>query len=62
ASLVPPMCAAAVAVGCDGLILEVHPDPSKAMSDGAQTITPDIFAKTMATCHKVADALGLKME
>jgi 3-deoxy-7-phosphoheptulonate synthase len=62
ASLVPPMCAAAVAVGCDGLILEVHPDPSKALSDGAQTITPDVFAETMTTCRKVADALGLKME
>jgi 3-deoxy-7-phosphoheptulonate synthase len=62
ASLVPPMCAAAVATGCDGLILEVHPDPSKARSDGAQTLTPKVFAETMATCHKVADALGLTME
>ena len=62
ASLVPPMSAAAVAAGCDGLILEVHPDPSKAMSDGAQTLTPEVFAETMATCHKVTEALGLKME
>ena len=62
ASLVPPMSAAAVAAGCDGLILEVHPDPSKAMSDGAQTLTPEVFAETMVTCHKVADAVGLKME
>ncbi|MDF1742640.1 MAG: 3-deoxy-7-phosphoheptulonate synthase, partial [Gimesia sp.] len=38
ASLVPPMCAAAIAAGCDGLILEVHPDPSRAMSDGAQSL------------------------
>lgn len=58
ASLVPPMCAASVAVGCDGLILEVHPDPSKAVSDGAQSLTPDAFDKTMIECRKVAEALG----
>ncbi|WP_339730679.1 3-deoxy-7-phosphoheptulonate synthase [uncultured Gimesia sp.] len=58
ASLVPPMCAAAIAAGCDGLILEVHPDPSRAMSDGAQSLTPEVFADTMETCRKVAAALG----
>ncbi|MCH8829687.1 MAG: 3-deoxy-7-phosphoheptulonate synthase [Planctomycetes bacterium] len=57
ASLVPPMCRAAIAVGCDGLILEVHPDPSRALSDGAQSITPAVFAKVMTECHKVAAAL-----
>ena len=58
ASLVPPMCAASIAAGADGLILEVHPDPSKALSDGAQSLTPAAFAETMATCRKVAEALG----
>jgi 3-deoxy-7-phosphoheptulonate synthase len=58
ASLVPPMCRASIAVGCDGLILEVHPDPSKAVSDGAQSITPAVFASTMQECRKVAEALG----
>lgn len=61
ASLVPPMCTASVAVGCDGLILEVHPDPSRAMSDGAQSITPDAFAKVMDECRKVAEVLGYQI-
>ena len=61
ASLVPPMCTAAVAVGCDGLIIEVHPDPSKALSDGAQSLTPEAFAKAIAECQKVAEALGKKV-
>jgi len=58
ASLVPPMCAAAIAAGTDGLLLEVHPDPSRALSDGAQSLTPQVFAETMVTCRKVAEALG----
>ncbi|QDV51917.1 3-deoxy-7-phosphoheptulonate synthase [Gimesia fumaroli] len=61
ASLVPPMCAAAIAAGCDGLILEVHPDPSRAMSDGAQSLTPEVFADTMETCRKVAAAIGKEL-
>lgn len=58
ASLVPSMCLAAVACGCDGLIVEVHPDPKKAMSDGAQSLTPAVFADTMARCRLVAAAVG----
>ena len=61
ASLVPPMCAAAVATRSDGLIVEVHPDPHQAMSDGAQSMTPESFAETMQTCRKVAEAIGLQM-
>lgn len=61
ASLVPPMSAAAIAAGCDGLILEVHPDPSRAMSDGAQSLTPEVFAQTMETCRKVAAAVGKEL-
>jgi 3-deoxy-7-phosphoheptulonate synthase len=61
ASLVPAMSAASVAAGCDGLIIEVHPDPSHAMSDGAQTLTPAAFEATMATCRLVAHALGKTM-
>jgi len=55
------MCAAAIAAGCDGLILEVHPDPSRAMSDGAQSLTPQAFAETMETCRKVAAAVGKEL-
>ncbi|QDU44991.1 Phospho-2-dehydro-3-deoxyheptonate aldolase [Symmachiella dynata] len=58
ASLVPPMAAAAVAVGCDGLMVEVHPEPSKALSDGAQSLTPNVFAEMMETCRTVASSLG----
>jgi 3-deoxy-7-phosphoheptulonate synthase len=61
ASLVPPMCTAAVAAGADGLIVEVHPDPPNAMSDGAQSLTPDAFAQTMDQCRKVAKALDIEM-
>ena len=58
ASLVPPMAAAAIAADCDGLIIEVHPNPSEALSDGAQSLTPDQFADTMDRCRAVATALG----
>jgi 3-deoxy-7-phosphoheptulonate synthase len=61
ASLVPDMCVAAVACKCDGLIVEVHPDPHQAISDGAQSLTPEVFAETMQQCRKVAAALGMKM-
>ncbi len=61
ASLVPPMCTASVAAGADGLIVEVHPDPSCALSDGAQSLDPTTFAATMEQCRKVAAALDLSM-
>ncbi len=61
ASLVPPMTIAAIAVGADGLAIEVHPDPSQALSDGAQTITPAVFAETMEQSRKIAAALGKQM-
>ena len=46
-SLVTPMAKAAVPVGADGLIVEMHPNPEKAFSDGAQSLTPEQFAKLM---------------
>jgi 3-deoxy-7-phosphoheptulonate synthase len=61
ASLVPAMSAASIAAGADGLILEVHPNPSKAVSDGAQTLTPATFAATMQTCRKIAEVMGKNM-
>ena len=45
--LVPPMSYAAVAAGCDGLIVEVHPHPEKAASDGPQSLRPEAFAAMM---------------
>jgi 3-deoxy-7-phosphoheptulonate synthase len=57
ARLVPAMCNAAVACGADGLIIEVHPDPAHAMTDGAQSITPDTLAKTISVLAKIAVAV-----
>ena len=45
--LVAPLARAAVAAGCDGLLIEVHHEPEKAMSDGAQSLYPDQFAALM---------------
>lgn len=61
ASLVPSMCVAAVAAEADGLLVEVHPNPSKALSDGAQSITPAVFADTVSRCRQVAEALGRRV-
>ncbi len=59
--LVPAMARAAIAAGADGLILEVHPNPQKALSDGYQSLTFEQFADCMAGCRRVADAMGMKM-
>jgi 3-deoxy-7-phosphoheptulonate synthase len=48
-SLVPPIARAAVAVGADGMIVEVHPCPEKAVSDGAQSLTIEGFREMMKT-------------
>lgn len=61
ASLVTPMAVAAVAVGADGLILEIHPDPEKALSDGYQTLNLPAFQQLMAECRKIAQVVGRKM-
>jgi 3-deoxy-7-phosphoheptulonate synthase len=56
--LVPDTTAAAVAAGADGLILEVHPDPERALSDGYQSLNFKQFEDTMAKCRKIAEVLG----
>jgi 3-deoxy-7-phosphoheptulonate synthase len=56
--LVLPMARAAVAAGADGLLVEVHPDPDHAVSDGAQTLTPPQFAEMMQQVRAVAAAIG----
>lgn len=55
--LVEPLAMAAVAAGADGLIIEVHNDPSHALSDGAQSLTPDQFDKVAAHVQKAAELL-----
>ena len=57
ASLVPALARAAVAAGADGLIMEVHPNPAEALSDGAQTLSFAAFADTMAGVARVAAAV-----
>jgi 3-deoxy-7-phosphoheptulonate synthase len=56
-SLVEPMSLAAVAAGADGLMIEVHPEPDRALSDGVQSITPAQFAALMDRLRPVAAAV-----
>jgi 3-deoxy-7-phosphoheptulonate synthase len=55
---VSPMARAAVAAGCDALLLEVHPDPEKAKSDGPQSLYPEQFERLMAEIRMIAPAVG----
>ncbi len=57
-SLVAPMALAAVAAGADGLLIEVHPSPETALSDGPQQLRPDRFAELMTSLRGVAEAVG----
>lgn len=61
ASLVPSMCFAAVAAGCDGLIVEVHPCPEKAASDGPQSLRPHEFTAMMAKLREFAAVAGKRL-
>jgi len=55
---VPPMARASVAAGADALIIEVHPDPDKALSDGAQSLYPQQFSALMDQLRIIAPAVG----
>ena len=55
---VTPLSRAAVAVGADGLIIEVHPDPDTALSDGSQSLYPDQFDSLMVEVRQIAAVLG----
>ncbi len=57
ARLVAPMSMAAAACGADGLMIEVHNDPKKALCDGPQSLTPDEFAAVMNSVRKVRDTI-----
>jgi 3-deoxy-7-phosphoheptulonate synthase len=57
-SLVAPMARAAVAAGADGLLVEVHPRPEEAKSDGPQSLTPEGFRSLMENLRPVAAAVG----
>ncbi len=55
---VAALARAAVAAGADGLLVETHPDPAVALSDGQQSLTPEEFQELAATCRAVARAIG----
>jgi 3-deoxy-7-phosphoheptulonate synthase len=59
--LVPPLALASLAAGADGLIIEIHPDPDRAKSDGGQSLTLENFAALMPRLSAVANTLGKKM-
>jgi len=58
---VAPLSRAAVAVGADGVIIEVHHDPDRALSDGPQSIKPETFAAMVADLRKFAEAAGRRL-
>jgi len=58
---VTPMARASVAAGADGLLVEVHPEPSKALSDGPQQLTPQNFALMMQELDAIALAVGRRV-
>ena len=60
--LVAPLAWAAAAVGADGLMVEVHPHPEAALSDGRQSLPPDQFSTMMATLGRISRAMGLTMQ
>jgi 3-deoxy-7-phosphoheptulonate synthase len=57
-SLVSAVAKAAVAAGADALMVEVHPDPTLAWSDGPQSLTPDLFADMIRELRPIAAAVG----
>jgi len=57
-ALVIPMALAAAAAGADGLLIEVHPEPAKALCDGVQALTPAMFGDLMVALQKVLQAVG----
>ncbi len=60
--LVEPMALAAVGAGCDGLMIEVHQNPTEAWSDGPQSLTPEKFQALMNRLDQMSAALGIKLE
>ncbi len=61
AYLVADMCTAAIAAGADGLIVEVHPDPEHALSDGAQSLNFEQFQAVMSRCVRIAQAMDRRI-
>ena len=60
--LVRPMSKAAIAAGADGLMVEVHPNPAEALSDGPQSLTPENFSALMGEIAAIAAVMGRRMQ
>ncbi len=56
-----PMARAAIAAGADGIMIEVHPDPEQALSDGAQSLYPEQFAQLMREVRVIAEVIGRRV-
>jgi 3-deoxy-7-phosphoheptulonate synthase len=61
ADYVPAIARAAIAAGADGLIVEVHPDPARAVSDGKQSLKPEKFAEMVKQVTAIADVMGRRI-
>jgi 3-deoxy-7-phosphoheptulonate synthase len=61
ADYVPAIARAAIAAGADGLMVEVHPDPAKAASDGKQSLKPEKFAEMVKQVNAIAETLGRRI-
>ena len=59
--MVTPLSCAAIAAGADGLIIEVHPSPEEAVSDGEQSLTPEEFRNLMTVLEPFVRAAGREM-
>jgi 3-deoxy-7-phosphoheptulonate synthase len=59
--MVPALARAGLAAGADGVMVEIHPDPDRALSDGPQALTPAMYEECMASLRAVAGALGVAM-
>jgi len=57
-ALVPALARTAIAAGADGLLVEVHPDPANALSDGLQSLTFNDFDRLVHECRLIAGVLG----
>ena len=58
ADWVAPVARAGIAAGADGVLVEVHPNPTEALSDGAQSLTPGMFSALMGDVRRIAEAIG----
>jgi 2-dehydro-3-deoxyphosphooctonate aldolase (KDO 8-P synthase) len=56
--MIPTLVKAAVAAGCDGLFLEVHPEPDQALSDGPNTLRLDDLPGLLRTCLRIREAIS----